>query len=290
MIRSILSIMLINFTLVVANPVPIRYCKEEILVDDREEKEAIANSNQRLSFPDLLVDIKFFVIHDGYKGKLTTNQIDKQIDVLNSAYSGLGHSLGTDSKIEFRRMTVQYINNGNFYKKCGDVESSIISSYRGSSDKYISVYTCDDDYLGYAYYPWYKSEGDYRQVIFMSPHVFPNGVYDGLNLGLTLVHELGHYFGLRHTFSKTSKCEDKSDDGFSDTPLEKSPNYDCDFNRDTCPNSPGKDPIWNYMDYSPDICMNRFTPLQVRHMVNTINTYRPKLRSLSIQNYDNTYN
>jgi len=291
MINTIISILLFNLlgTGAIPIPTPIKHCKENILVDNRENTKIPDNIDSRLAFPNLLVDIKFFVIHNGNTGKLTYSQMDKQIAVLNKGYQGNHHSLGTDSKIEFRRKAVQYINNANLYEKCGEVEESIISTYRGSSDKYISIYTCNDDYLGYAYYPWYESEGHYRQVVFMSPHVFPDGNYQDLNLGMTLVHELGHYFGLKHTFTGNGKCDDKNDDGFTDTPLEKSPNFYCNLNRDTCPNSPGNDPIWNYMDYTPDGCMNRFTPQQVNYMVYVIKTERPKLKALSIQNYDSTY-
>jgi hypothetical protein len=63
-----------------------------------------------------------------------------------------------------------------------------------------------------------------------------------------------------------------------DTPLEASANYGCSSSRDTCTGSPGNDPIWDFMDYSPDSCMVRFTDGQVERMQTMISKYRPKLR------------
>jgi len=45
-------------------------------------------------------------------------------------------------------------------------------------------------------------------------------------------------------------------------------------NKDTCKNSPGLDPIHNYMDYSYDACMYEFTPLQSEKMIANWNEYR----------------
>ena len=47
----------------------------------------------------MLIDIKFVVLHNGNQGKLSYNQINKQINVLNTAYSGKYYTVAKDSKI-----------------------------------------------------------------------------------------------------------------------------------------------------------------------------------------------
>jgi hypothetical protein len=43
---------------------------------------------------------------------------------------------------------------------------------------------------------------------------------------------------------------------------------------DTCPNSAGLDMIENYMDYSPDACINTFTKGQFERMTAMLRLYR----------------
>ena len=69
--------------------------------------------------------------------------------------------------------------------------------------------------------------------------VLPNG---GSQLGMTAVHELGHYFGIYHVFQSSSTCAGEGD-LIDDTPYASAPNYGCPINSDTCPSQPGLDAI-----------------------------------------------
>jgi hypothetical protein len=134
----------------------------------------------------------------------------------------------------------------------------------------------------------------------MSPATVPGGSLPPYNLGITTVHEVGHWLGLLHTFQydpekygpeTTQGCSYGNGDQIYDTPAEKNASYGCQTvssfllggvimlsihvdisqSRDSCTGSSnsaqGRDPIHNYMDYSDDACMTEFTPGQARRMV-----------------------
>jgi hypothetical protein len=87
--------------------------------------------------------------------------------------------------------------------------------------------------------------------------------------GRTLVHETGHYLGLRHIWGDGSllgaSCS--GEDGIADTPKASSQSqFDCDTTKNTCVDAGAidyPDMIENFMDYSEEGCQNMFTKGQV---------------------------
>ncbi len=120
----------------------------------------------------------------------------------------------------------------------------------------------------------------------------PQANTDGMtenNQGKTAVHEIAHYLGLRHIWGDGNAFfgEDgcNVDDGISDTPnASDQAGYVCDLSKNTCSGdtfgSTGNDlpdMVENYMDYSPDNCMNIFTNGQINVMRNVLEICRTDL-------------
>eukprot|EP00343_Euplotes_focardii_P008050 CAMPEP_0205822496 /NCGR_PEP_ID=MMETSP0206-20130828/12725_1 /ASSEMBLY_ACC=CAM_ASM_000279 /TAXON_ID=36767 /ORGANISM="Euplotes focardii, Strain TN1" /LENGTH=541 /DNA_ID=CAMNT_0053118811 /DNA_START=32 /DNA_END=1657 /DNA_ORIENTATION=+ len=128
--------------------------------------------------------------------------------------------------------------------------------------------------LGYAAFPWSLRQPtaelrgedgiwlDLRTLPGLSTHW-----YVGPN---TCVHEVGHWLGLFHTFQQG--CNEPGD-VVDDTPYESHPKFNCNETADTC-SSPGFDPVHNFMDYSPDECLDHFTEGQYERMATMWDLYR----------------
>jgi hypothetical protein len=89
--------------------------------------------------------------------------------------------------------------------------------------------------------------------------------------GPTLVHEVGHWLGLLHTFS-TCAADDQGDQ-VTDTPASERVEPGQGDDLDTCPDLPGNDPTHNFMTYYPT-GPYEFTPGQVARMAQQWATYR----------------
>jgi hypothetical protein len=164
--------------------------------------------------------------------------------------------------------------------------------------KYLNIWVCNMELLGttailgYATPPpglpnWegydlydVLSDGVVIQYQFFGSNN-PNPVNSGYPiLGRTLSHEVGHYLGLRHVWGDGPCWET---DGIDDTPNadETSAAFVCNLSLNTCfDNIFGidlPDMVENYMNYSPDDCMNTFTQGQVDLMRGVLQNQRIEL-------------
>lgn len=141
-------------------------------------------------------------------------------------------------------------------------EQEMKSSLRQGTYADLNLYlTSDlpDGLLGFCYFPL-ASPTDEDLVLdgcMCLADSMPNGTATEYNLGMTVVHEVGHWFGLYHVFQGSS-CSG-SGDYVNDTPLQRTATSGCPSSQDSCPNAKGVDSIHNYMDYSTDECMYEFT-------------------------------
>jgi Pregnancy-associated plasma protein-A len=117
--------------------------------------------------------------------------------------------------------------------------------------------------LGWARFPWQYRSTPLLDSVTVNVAAMRGGRASGYNLGDTVLHEVGHWLGLYHTFQ--GGCGPQGD-LVADTPAEDEPSFECEGRRDTCPADPGFDPVRNFMDYSLDLCMNRFSAGQVQRV------------------------
>ncbi|MDR6968378.1 hypothetical protein J2X31_002401 [Flavobacterium arsenatis] len=103
------------------------------------------------------------------------------------------------------------------------------------------------------------------------------------NMGKVLIHELGHYFNLYHTFQGAcsgsgSDCE-TAGDKVCDTPQANGPVASCATPMNTCTANPDMDNLSNFMSYTFDSCKDHFTTGQSERMYASLYELRSKLFS-----------
>lgn len=140
-------------------------------------------------------------------------------------------------------------------------------------DRIVNIYICDmGDIGGLATRPLLVSD-PLRQGIVLNHKFVGNNTSDDFNLGRIAVHEMGHYFGLEHTWGTADGCD--TDDGIMDTPRQFGPYFGCPAEGSASCGSP--DMYMTYMDYVDDECMHMFSAGQTRRMLSTLILARPLL-------------
>ncbi|KFE62648.1 zinc metalloprotease [Hyalangium minutum] len=217
----------------------------------------------------ITINVYWHVINNGTgiaNGDLPQSQIDDQIAVLNAAYA--------NTPFKFALASVDRTTNATWYTSSGGTsETQMKNALRKGTADDLNVYSNNmgGGLLGWATFPSsYTSSPKLDGVVILYSSV-PGGTAAPYNLGDTATHEIGHWLGLYHTFQ--GGCA-KNNDGVDDTPQEKSPAYGCPAGRDTCTRDTGADPIYNFMDYTDDSCMNTFTTGQRTRMDSMWTSYR----------------
>jgi hypothetical protein len=213
----------------------------------------------------------------GGTGNVTDANINAQMAVLNEDYAAI-----FDTTVQFELVGITRTVNDGWFTDSPSDEAAYKSALGIDPSRYLNIYTNDaEGYLGYATFPA-ESAGDTLDGVVM------NWAYVGgrnlpgaspYDLGRTLVHEVGHYLGLWHTFQGNGgQCANTftSGDYIVDTWPHNSPDYGTS-GTSVCG---GVTDIENFMNYSDDIAMVEFTPEQSNRMICSLINYRPQLYSI----------
>lgn len=207
-------------------------------------------------------------------------RILRQLRVLNRAYAGGQSRANVASPFRFRLESVRRVRNDR-WRTAGAPSSDpaaarLRRTLRRGSLRALNVYVGaprggGQAMLGDATAPWEATDRPRLDGITIHQGTLPGGRLRPFHRGDTLVHEVGHWLGLLHTFA--GGCTGPGD-RVADTPAAAQPTHLCDLHQDTCPHRPGRDPVRNFMNYTADACMDRFTAGQVRRMTRLWGVYR----------------
>jgi hypothetical protein len=253
----------------------------------------------------------FHVLYSKDEENVGYSQILSQMEVLNSIYDREVLSDDLNIPPEFRSLKTnpnihfclaEKDPDGNFTDGVTRTKVSNISNFckvffgkrrimhtpLGGMDvwnpeQYINVYVVNylDEchFLGKALYPWestLEEDGiiiDYRALGFIGKAStnYP------FHQGKTMVHEMGHYFGLKHLSDDTTNCV--GDDLVSDTPPQSLEYFGCpSYPQNSCGQT---SMTMNYMCLVNDPCMQLFTKEQVNRMHMIIEQYKSNLANFT---------
>lgn len=276
------------------------------------KRRRLANPNQIQAV--ISIPVVVHVIHNGDTygtgENITDEQLLSQIQVMNQDYRRMagtpGFGPGVDVEIEFCMAQTDPsgnptngINRVNFGVASWDnagAEGTLKPSTQWNPNNYLNMWTCRfggdlNGVLGYAQFPDASGLGGMTAIggaantdgvimafnAFGSSDIYPAGSYAApYDKGRTTTHEVGHWLGLRHIWGDGG-CT--VDDFCADTPLAAASNFGCPTGTDSCPGG-GVDQIENYMDYTDDACMDRFTQDQKDRML-TVMSVSPRRASLA---------
>jgi hypothetical protein len=254
----------------------------------RANRTGAATLPARISVP-----VQIHVIRGSHKkDRVVTRKAARRLFyTLRAGYAGRQDPTMTPTGITFTLAAITVSRKDKWFhaspgsKADRDMHRKLHRGKRRVLNIYLNDATSDGGaLLGIARFPWLAGPYPKLDGVTINVQSLPGGRARGYNSGDTVIHEVGHWFGLFHTFE--GGCETPGD-YIADTPAEAEPSFQCQKSRDTCPTdlpagwtegdpvpAAEKDPVTNFMDYSYDSCMNHFTPDQRIRAVTLFLRYR----------------
>ncbi len=216
--------------------------------------------------PKSVVRVHFHVMQNEDRGAIDEATIAAQVDVLNASFNLRG--------VSFALASIDRTDSNAWFAGC-DAEGpakKMKKALRLGSASDLNVYTCEPTkFFALSAFPWSYVNSPVDDGVILHHSVMLGGSNPVFNSGEVLVHEVGHWMGLYHTFQ--GGCTGAGDE-VEDTPAELTGAYAaCPIGLDTCP-SPGLDPTDNFMDNSGDACWTTFTAGQNERMAAMFAVYR----------------
>ncbi|ACU62149.1 M43 family zinc metalloprotease [Chitinophaga pinensis] len=262
-----------------------------------------SRAQMRTIYPTITIPVVVHIVMRN-PDQVTDEQVQSQIDALNRDYAAAAPDITSvpaawqsrigQANIQFCLAQRTPDNNPtNGINRVTTTRTSFSSSNSASavkhvatggadvwnSDNYLNIWVCNlaENYLGIATFPQGYPADEQGVVITYTAFGTTGTAVSPYNAGRTTVHEVGHFFSLRHIWGDESGCG--ADDGIDDTPLQGNYTYNCPRFplTDRCTvDSPGI-MFNNFMDYSDDVCMLLFTSDQVDRMRLTLENDRASL-------------
>lgn len=256
---------------------------------------ALPNSllNKTASSSVKRIPVVVHIIHNGGTENISDAQVQSQIDVLNEDFRKIigtnGYGNGVDTEIEF--CLAKKTPDGKCTNGIVRIQSNLSNhqTYQRSmlkqlsywdNTRYLNMYVVKSinggsGILGYASFP--AGPPDEDGIVVRHNYFGKIGTATSASAnGRTTTHEIGHWFGLYHTFNGGCGVDTCADgDYVCDTPPAANPNFGCPIINSCSNDIPNvNDQIENYLDYSDDVCKNIFTMGQKLRMHATLNSIR----------------
>lgn len=241
---------------------------------------------------ELEIPVIVHIIHEGEPlgegNNISMERVMSQFDVLNEDFNGSIHPQGADVDIYFcpvdkapdgsvlEEPGIHRVNRNSMgfipspYSQ-GYVSETIKAATIWDPYSYMNIWVCNmsGSLLGFAEYPvgttltgLSGNATDQDDGVVINTKAFgyaPSELPAPYNLGRTTTHEVGHFLGLHHIWGD-SPC---GDDFCEDTNPAEDAHYGCPPAPFSCNTV---DMYENYMDYTDDRCMSRFTECQKLRM------------------------
>ena len=265
--------------------------------------------------PMTRVTIPVFVHHVyGSAPRVTQSQIEAQIAALNHAFRDSPQSVVT--RFDFVLRGTSFVNNpawATAEPDTSDEHNMKVALRRTSSaadpgvppEGILNLYMTEPGggLLGWATFPWWYSDDPVLDGVVIHAESVPGGSAAPYDQGDSAVHEVGHWLGLWHTFqggcsgiSQLLSGTMNNDDRVADTPRVRSPTFGCPAPQtaNSCivyideeqQIEDGFDMVENFMDYTDDACMWRFTQGQSTRMHVASYLYRSMVTPDPLPEYD----